>query len=183
MSVNDLSPLLLRANTIRVRDRGGKQSAELDGGIARWTHTDPGWQNAAMKTFFLRFFTWWNGQTFGTQLWTWSYGELVGQDEFGNRYYRTRGGKIDPTLLMERRWVIYNGVAEPSMVPPSWHGWLHHTVDTLPAEDNYKARDWEKPHRPNYTGTPSAWRPRGSTLASGKRPQATGDYKAWSPNE
>ena len=62
-----------------------------------------------MKTFFLRFFTWWNGQTFGTQLWTWLYGELVGEDEFGNRYYRTRGGKIDPTLLMERRWVIYNG--------------------------------------------------------------------------
>ena len=33
-----------------------------------------------MKTFFLRFFTWWNGQTFGTQLWTWLYGEAVGQD-------------------------------------------------------------------------------------------------------
>ena len=67
-----------------------------------------------MKTFFLRFFTWWNGQTFGTQLWTWRFGELVGQDEFGNRYFRTRGGKIDPTLLMERRWVIYHGEAEAS---------------------------------------------------------------------
>ncbi len=67
-----------------------------------------------MKTFLLRFFTWWNGQTFGTQFWTWLYGELVGEDEFGNRYFRTRGGKIDPTLLMERRWVIYNGVAEAS---------------------------------------------------------------------
>ena len=100
----------------------------------------PGWQNAPMKTFLLRFFTWWNGQTFGTQLWTWRYGELVGEDEFGNRYFRTRGGKIDPTLLMQRRWVIYNGIAEPSMVPPSWHGWLHHTVDTPPTEENYKPR-------------------------------------------
>ena len=72
-----------------------------------------------MKTFFVRFFTWWNGQTFGTQLWTWWYGELVGQDEFGNRYYRTKGGKIDPTLLMERRWVIYHGEAEASTVPPA----------------------------------------------------------------
>ena len=63
-----------------------------------------------MKKFLLRFFTWWNGQTFGTQLWTWLYGEFVGEDEFGNRYYRTRRGKIDRTLLMERRWVIYNGV-------------------------------------------------------------------------
>ena len=80
---------------------------------ARWTGGAARWQEHAMKTFFLRFFTWWNSQTFGTQFWTWAYGELVGQDEFGNRYYRTRGGKIDPTLLMERRWVIYNGVAEP----------------------------------------------------------------------
>jgi NADH:ubiquinone oxidoreductase subunit len=139
------------------------------------------WQNANMKTFFLRFFTWWNGQTFGTQLWTWCYGEFVGQDEFGNRYFRTRGGKIDPTLLMQRRWVIYNGVAEPSMVPPSWHGWLHHTVDTPPTEENYKPRPWQKPHRPNLTGTPTAHRPAGSTLAQGRRPKATGDYKAWTP--
>src|SRR5206468_1786831 len=39
-----------------------------------------------IKTFLLRFFTWWNGQTFGTQLSTWLYGEFVGEDEFGNRY-------------------------------------------------------------------------------------------------
>ena len=64
-----------------------------------------------MKTFLLRLFTWWNGQTFGTQWWTWLYGEFVGEDEFGNRYVRTKGGKIDPTLGFERRWVIYRGIA------------------------------------------------------------------------
>lgn len=62
-----------------------------------------------MKLFFLRFFTWWSGTTFGTLLWTRRFGEVVGQDEGGNTYYRTRGGKIDPTLGFERRWVIYNG--------------------------------------------------------------------------
>ena len=75
-----------------------------------------------MKQFFLKFFTWWNGQTFGTQLWTKRYGELVGQDEQGNLYYRTRGGVVDPTLGFERRWVVYNGYAEASRIPPSWHG-------------------------------------------------------------
>ena len=85
-----------------------------------------------MKQFLLKFFTWWNRQTFGTQLWTWRFGELVGQDEQGNRYYRTSGGKIDPTLGFERRWVIYNGYAEASRIPPSWHGWIHHTVDLPP---------------------------------------------------
>ncbi len=136
-----------------------------------------------MKTFFLGIFTWWNSATWGTFWWTWLYGEHVGTDSQGNRYYRTDRGRVEKDFQFERRWVIYNGLAEPSRIGPDWHGWLHHTVDTIPAEDNYKARDWEKPHRPNYTGTPNAWRPRGSTLASGKRPQATGDYKAWSPNE
>ena len=105
-----------------------------------------------MKTFLLRLFTWWNSQTFGTQWWTFLYGEFVGQDEFGNRYYRTKGGKIDPTLLFERRWVIYNGVAEASMVPPSWHGWLHHTVELPPTEETAKPHPGRSRILPNLTG-------------------------------
>src|SRR5215831_3208178 len=130
---------------------------------AGWTSRGGGGMNpppisvlghAPMKTFFLRFFTWWNGATFGTLVWTSLYGEFVGEDEFGNRYYRTRGGKIDPTLGYERRWVIYNGTAEASIVPPSWHGWLDHTVDTPPTQEQVTPRPWWKPHRPNLTGTP-----------------------------
>ncbi len=56
-------------------------------------------------------------------------------------------------------------------VPPSWHGWLHHTVDVAPTEESYTPREWEKPHVPNTTGTPAAYRPSGSTLASGRRPE------------
>src|SRR2546429_396813 len=118
----------------------------------------------------------------GTLLWTALYGEFVGEDEFGNRYYRTRGGKIDPGLGFERRWVIYSGTAEASIVPPSWHGWLHHTVDTLPTQENVTPRPWWKPHRPNLTRTPGAYRPIGSTQAQGRRPQANGDYRAWDPH-
>jgi len=151
------------------------------GGIKRWIRIKVSETGAAMKTFFIRFFTWWNSQTFGTQLWTRLYGEFVGDDEFGNRYYRTKNGRIDPTLLMERRWVVYNGVAEASMVPPSWHGWLHHTVDVPPTQDKVTAHPWEKPHLPNLTGTARAYRPSGSTLSQGRRPKATGDYTAWSP--
>jgi NADH:ubiquinone oxidoreductase subunit len=134
-----------------------------------------------MRTFLLRIFTWWNGETLGTQFWTWLRGEYVGADELGNRYYRTKGGKIDPGLGFERRWVIYNGEAEASTVPPSWHGWLHHTVDVPPPWDKVVPRPWWKPHRPNMTGTPGAQRPTGSILAQGRRPKATGDYKAWKP--
>ncbi len=155
----------------------------LDNWAGRWHQSRTEFQPAGplMKQFLLKFFTWWNGQTFGTQLWTWRFGELVGTDEQGNRYYRTKGGQIDPTLKFERRWVVYNGYAEASRIPPSWHGWIHHTVDLPPTEENYTPREWEKPHVPNMTGTPAAYRPTGSTLASGRRPKATGDYQPWTP--
>jgi NADH:ubiquinone oxidoreductase subunit len=156
----------------------------LDKGQARWQNAPSATLNQcadAMIRFLLKLFTWWNVPTFGTQVWTWLYGEKVGEDEFGNVYYRTKGGKIDPTLRFERRWVIFKGYNEGSAVPPSWHGWLHHTVDTLPTQESYKPREWEKPHRPNPTGTAQAYRPPGSTLGLGRRPPATGDYKAWSP--
>ena len=133
------------------------------------------------KDFLLRLFTWWNGQTFGTQVWTRLYGEFVGEDEFGNRYFRTKDGAIDPALGFERRWVVYNGYAEASTVGPAWHGWLHHTFDTPPTMEAVTPRPWWKPHRPNLTGTPGAQRPSGSILAKGRRPRATGDYKAWTP--
>lgn len=127
-----------------------------------------------------RFFSWWQGGTWNTFLWSRRYGELVGHDEFGNAYYRDRRG-VQPELGFERRWVMYAGESEGSATPPGWYGWLHHTVDTPPTEENYRARDWELPYQPNKTGTPEAWRPQGSLLRDGKRPAATGDYEAWTP--
>jgi NADH:ubiquinone oxidoreductase subunit len=134
-----------------------------------------------MLTWLAQIFTWWNGQTLNTRFHTWRHGELVGQDEFGHSYYQTRGGKIDPALGYVRRWVIFQGQSEGSAVPPGWYGWLHYTVDTPPTAETYRAREWEMPHKPNMTGTAEAYRPAGSTLASGVRPPATGDYQAWKP--
>ena len=120
-----------------------------------------------------------DGANFNTLFYTRRFGVLVGHDEFGNTYYRRPG--IDPALGFERRWVIYNGVAEASMTPPGWNGWLHHTVDVAPTEETYKAFGWEKPHIGNPTGTPAAIRPDGSTLRPGPRQPTGGDYDAWSP--
>ena len=124
-----------------------------------------------MKTFLLRFFTWWNGQTFGTQLFTWRKGVRVGEDEQGNVFYQTRDGS--------RRWVIYNGEAEASRVSPEWHGWLHHTWQEPPTEAPLPRRPWEKPYVPNMTGTDLAYRPPGSMLRGNV--QARPDYEAWAP--
>ncbi len=122
---------------------------------------------------FKEIFIWWSGNTWGTRLFTWRKGKFVGEDEFGNKYYRERKG--------HRRWVIYKGLAEASTVSPDWHGWLHYTVDTPPTEETYQAKPWQKPHRPNMTGTAQAYRPSGSTLVKGQRPHATGDYESWRP--
>ncbi len=134
-----------------------------------------------MKTFLLQFFTWWNGQTLGTRFATWRTGELVGKDEFGNQYYRTRGGRIDPALGYERRWVVYAGLAEASAIPPGWKGWMSHTVDIAPSQESYTARGWEKPHVPNMTGTPGAYRPAGSAISSSAHPKSEGAYQPWTP--
>jgi NADH:ubiquinone oxidoreductase subunit len=125
-----------------------------------------------MKRLLLQFFTWWNGQTLGTRFYTWRKGTPVGTDAAGNRYYVDR--------RTDRRWVIYADVVEASNVPPGWNAWLHHTADEPPV-DSYTPWPWEKPHLPNMTGTPLAYRPPGSILTPEQRPRVTGDYEPWKP--
>ena len=134
-----------------------------------------------LSDFITETFTWWNAQTMGTRFHTWRYGEFVGTDDFGNRYFRTKGGKIDPALGFERRWVIYNGVAEATAIPPGWHAWMHQRSDVPPSQETYVPHEWEKPHRANPTGTVNAYHPPGSAIGFGHRPEVTGDYKAWTP--
>lgn len=115
----------------------------------------------------------------GIQLYTWLYGEPVGEDAYGNRYYVHRKGALRDGRQM--RWVVYKGLAEASKVPPDWHAWLHHTTDALPTDQPAARFDWQKEHMPNLTGTPYAYRPPGHVLQGGKRDHATGDYEPWSP--
>ena len=101
-----------------------------------------------MFQFIKRIFTWWDGQTFGTQLWTWRKGVRVGEDGVGNIFYRNADDS--------RRWVIFNGDIEASRVSPDWHGWLHHTWDEPPTDSPLQHKTWEKPHQENLTGTLAA---------------------------
>ena len=121
-----------------------------------------------------KIFTWWDGQTYGTQLFTARKGVKVGEDAAGNVYYRTRDDS--------RRWVIYNGEVEGSRVAPEWNGWLQRTWDQPPTERPFAHKPWEKPHLPNLTGTAAAYRPAGALERGGRRAAATGDYQAWTPD-
>ena len=122
-----------------------------------------------------KIFTWWNGATIGTSLWSSLHGEEVGRDEAGNIYYRH---KKDPA----RRWVIYEGANDGSRVPPAWQAWLRGTIADLPEKALPPIRKFQRKPEPNLTGTMAAFRPDGA-LGSGKvRPAATGDYQPWTPD-
>ncbi|MCE3232530.1 MAG: dehydrogenase [Rickettsiaceae bacterium] len=114
--------------------------------------------------------------TIGTRIFTALRGDLVGQDEFGNRYYQDK--KVDNSGK-KKRWVMFKGLAEPSKVPAEWHGWLHYTTD----EVLKKKYDWQKQHTPNLSGTKLAYFPAGHKKKGGVRSKATGDYQAWQPTE
>ena len=107
--------------------------------------------------------------------------KFVGKDQAGNKYYKASPRK---GYKRDRRWVIYNGAPEATKIPPEWHGWMHHQMDEAPSEQETSfRRKWQKPHKPNMTGTKLAYRPPGHLLKGGKRDKATGDYEAWSPSE
>ena len=124
--------------------------------------------------FWSKTFTWWNGATWGTSLWTRRFGDEVGKDEAGNIYYRD---KKHPN----RRWVIYSGNNDGSLVPPDWQLWLRGTIDELPSKALPPVRKFQTKPTGNLTGTMAAFRPDGA-LGSGKiRPASTGDYEPWIP--
>ena len=136
---------------------------------------------AFVTSLLKRIFTWWNGQTVGTWLYTARKGIKVGSDSQGNIYYKTKSDKVS----LERRWVIYNGESDASRIPPEWHAWLHRMVDDAPEDKPLKEKPWEKEHISNQTGLNTGYAPKGSLARKGDavRAKATGDYEAWSPDK
>ena len=93
----------------------------------------------------------------------------IGADEFGNQYFQNKKGK---------RFVVYNGIVEPSKVPAEWFGWLHYTTNIVPVNINTHKFSWQKIHTPNLTGTKNAYSPRNTS-----QPKTSSQYQAWKPNE
>ena len=124
--------------------------------------------------WFANAFTWWNGASWGTAIFSRRHGSEAGRDSAGNVYFQH---KQDPS----RRWVIYNGDNDGSRVPPDWQLWLRGTIDDVPSKALPPVRHFQQPPTPNLTGTLAAFRPDGA-LGSGKlRPASTGDYEPWIP--
>ncbi len=130
-------------------------------------------------TMLAKIITWWNGSTIGALFDIKRRSDFIGEDEYGNRYYQDKKSSIEGR---HRRYVVYQGLAEPSKVPADWHGWLHHTHSEPPTVKPLLRRKWETDHKPNMTGTLFADRPQGSLRQSGERAANAADYEAWSPD-
>jgi NADH:ubiquinone oxidoreductase subunit len=103
-------------------------------------------------------------------------GSFIGRDSLGNQYFERPGR---PGTTRRRRWVVYAGPDDASVIGPEWHAWLHHLTDKpLPAPTG---KPWIKPHQPNLTGTPASYRPPGHDYEGGRRAAASADYEAWTP--
>lgn len=116
--------------------------------------------------------------TITTRLHSYFTGKKIGEDAYGNCYFTE---KKTPKGRKAKRWVLYKGRAEPSKIPPEWHGWMHYTLDVPPSQRSVAHYAWEKPHLPNLTGTAGAYLPPGHIAKGGERAPATADYEAWKP--
>ena len=110
-------------------------------------------------------FTWWHRQTIGTYLKTLFYGKFVGEDKFGNKYYKSKNNE---------RWVVYSGKIEASKITSEWYLWMHHTIDEVPT-DNKKKYFWQKEHSENLTGTINNYKPNKISRSSEKQKK----YETW----
>ena len=129
-----------------------------------------------LKRLLKLLFTWWNGNTVGTNLYTFFNGIKVGEDYFGNFYYESKD-KLN-------RWCIYSNQSEASRISPEWNSWLRFISDSSP-EGNEMVYKWQKVFNGNLTGLDTAYKPGivGVTEKKEELDNYQSDYKAWNPSK
>tara|TARA_Y100001970_G_scaffold107277_1_gene134205 strand:+ start:189 stop:551 length:363 start_codon:yes stop_codon:yes gene_type:complete len=118
-----------------------------------------------MLTLLKKIFIWWNQDTLGTRINTIFFGKLVGKDKSGNKYYESKNGK---------RWVIYSNEIDASKIPVEWYSWIHFTKNRIEKKHELDKYEWQKPHKPNLTGTKEAYYPN-----KYKQDAINKKYKSW----
>lgn len=103
-------------------------------------------------------------------------GTLVGEDQFGNKYYEDQS-----TSYNRKRWVVYKNMStyNPSIVPPEWHGWLNYINDFAPTQHEFKRPVYAIDAGVTKTGTTECYAPKGSWVNPDKRCWLK--YEAWQP--
>lgn len=128
----------------------------------------------SIKKLLKFLFTWWNGNTVGTKLYTYLKGKKVGEDYFGNYFYESRDKR--------NRWCIYSYQSDASKISPEWNSWLRFITNSCPT-DEAMTYEWQKSFSGNLTGLDGAYKP--EILRANKKNEDLdryqSDYKAWIP--
>ena len=128
----------------------------------------------SIKKLLKFLFTWWNGNTVGTKLYTYLKGKKVGEDYFGNYFYESRDKR--------NRWCIYSYQSDASKISPEWNSWLRFITNSCPT-DEPMTYEWQKRFSGNLTGLDGAYKP--EILRANKKNEDLdryqSDYKAWKP--
>ena len=128
----------------------------------------------SIKKLLKFLFTWWNGNTVGTKLYTYLKGKKVGEDYFGNYFYESRDKR--------NRWCIYSYQSDASKISPEWNSWLRFTTNSCP-KGEAMTYEWQKRFSGNLTGLDGAYKP--EILRANKKNEDLdryqSDYKAWKP--
>ena len=128
----------------------------------------------SIKKLLKFLFTWWNGNTVGTKLYTYLKGKKVGEDYFGNYFYESRDKR--------NRWCIYSYQSDASKISPEWNSWLRFITNSCPI-DEAMTYEWQKRFSGNLTGLDSTYKP--EILRANKKNEDLdryqSDYKAWKP--
>ena len=128
----------------------------------------------SIKKLLKFLFTWWNGSTVGTKLYTYLKGKKVGEDYFGNYFYESRDKR--------NRWCIYSYQSDASKISPEWNSWLRFITNSCPTDETM-TYEWQKRFSGNLTGLDGAYKP--EILRANKKNEDLdryqSDYKAWKP--
>ena len=128
----------------------------------------------SIKKLLKFLFTWWNGNTVGTKLYTYLKGKKVGEDYFGNYFYESRDKR--------NRWCIYSYQSDASKISPEWNSWLRFITNSCPT-DEAMTYEWQKSFSGNLTGLDGAYKP--EILRANRKNEDLdryqSDYKAWKP--
>ena len=128
-----------------------------------------------VKRLLKYLFTWWNGNTVGTKLYTFLKGKKVGEDYLGNFYYESKDQK--------NRWCIYSDQSDASRISPEWNSWLRFISNTQPTAGKNINYEWQKRFDGNTTGLDRGYKPRILRVGRAKKDfeKYQADSKAWKP--
>lgn len=104
---------------------------------------------------------------------------FIGEDEFRNRYFENKS-----EWYGRDRWVEYADERDPDSlkVTPEWHAWLHHIIDTPPAERPLPKPSYQVESKGNMTGTRDAYVPPNYRLSKKYEGVAGDKFEQWSPH-